>query len=445
VNPPETRYATAEDGAHLAFVTFGDGPVDLLWVHGFLGGLEIMWESPLIQAFSRALASLARLIRYDLRGTGLSDRSASLPDLETQVGDMVAVLDAVGSYSTVIAGAGPGTFPGVLFATTHPDRTRALCLWDAQARMVVSDRYRWGYTPDEISRDLREIERRWGTEAYAGAMIAENVPSHVGERDLVRWYAKVMRHWVGPGEAAELLRRYFETDVTDLLPTVRVPTLVLTREGWGDPDEDEHVAATIPGARLVRLPGRDPASFAGDHDATVDAISTFLGLTPPARDVETVLQTVLFTDIVGSTELLSRIGDRGWKELIERHNAIVREELARSRGTEVDTAGDGFYATFDGPARAIRCARTIVDRVRGLGVELRAGLHTGECEIIDGKCGGLTVTLGARVAAAAGAGEVLISRTTRDLVAGSGFGFEDVGEHELKGVPDRWRLYRVVG
>jgi class 3 adenylate cyclase len=357
---------------------------------------------------------------------------------------MLAVLDAVGSYSTVVAGAGPGTFPAVLFASTYPERTRALCLWDVQAKMVASDGYPWGYDPDEVARDVREIERRWGTEAYAASMMADNLPSKVGDRNLVRWYAKVMRHWVGPGEAAELLRRYYETDVREILPSVRVPTLLLAREGWSDPEEDEYVAAAIPGAELRRLPGRDPASFTGDHDATVEAIGSFLGLAPSARGLETVLQTVLFTDVVGSTELLSRVGDRAWKELIEHHHALVREELARHRGIEVDTAGDGFYATFDGPARAIRCALALVERVRDLGIEIRAGLHTGECEIIDGKSGGLTVTLGARVATAAGPGDVLITRTLRDLVAGSGFDLEDVGEHELKGVPDTWRLYRVV-
>jgi class 3 adenylate cyclase len=444
IERPETWYATAEDGTHLAYLTFGEGPVDLLWIHGFLGGLEIMWENPLIEGFSRALASFARLIRFDLRGTGLSDRAVAIPDLETQIGDMLAVLDAVGSHSTVIAGAGPGTFPAVLFASTHPNRTRALCLWDGQGRMVASDDYPWGYAPDEVERDLREVERSWGTEAYAAALMAQNVPSRVGDRELVRWYAKVMRHWVSPGDAVELLRRYYDTDVREILPTVRVPTLVLARE-WDDPEEDRFVAAEIPGARLVRIGGHDPASFSGDHDAVAGAIRSFLGLEPAARDVETVLQTVLFTDIVASTELVARVGDRAWKDLIERHHGIVREQLARHRGIEVDTAGDGFYANFDGPARAIHCALAVVDRVRELGLEVRAGLHTGECELIDGKCGGLTVTLGARVAAAAGPGEVLVSRTLRDLVAGSGFTFADAGEQVLKGVPEPWRLYRVVG
>jgi class 3 adenylate cyclase len=269
-------------------------------------------------------------------------------------------------------------------------------------------------------------------------------PSLSGDRELIRWYARLQRHWIAPGDAAELLRRSYETDIRDVLPSINVPTLCLVRRFEEGIEAAEYVTRTIPGAELVVLPGSEHYTAAGDQDGLVEAIREFIGLAPPKSISGGALRAVLFTDIVGSTEAAFRLGSAGWKELVERHHALVRSELASFGGDEVDTAGDGFFATFEGPAAAVRCAQAIVRKVRDLGIEVRAGVHVGECEVIDGHLGGPTAAIGARVGALAEPSEVLASSTVKDLVAGSGLGFEDAGEHELKGVPDRWRLFRVV-
>lgn len=443
VEAPETRYAQALDGASIAYQVLGDGPVDLLWLEGYRGNLEVMWEQPVVASFFTQLASFSRLIRLDVRGSGLSDRGHRPADLETQVDDIRSVLDVVGSQRTVVAAGGWGTAPASLFASTFPGRCRGLVLFAASARYRPAPDYPWGFSDEELERTVRMVDRSWGTEGYAAFQLSYDAPSMAGDRSFVRWYAKMQRHWVGPSEALELERRFADTDIRGVLPTISVPTLVLCRE-WDDPEEDEHVAGLIPDARLVRLPGRDWMVYAGEQAPVIDAIRGFVGVEDASAKSDTVLQTVLFTDIVDSTQEMARLGDRGWKDVVERHHAIVRGELSRFRGIEVDTAGDGFYANFDGPARAIRCALEIVRQMPELGIQVRAGLHTGECEVIDDKCGGLTVSLGARVAAKAGPSEILVSQTVKDLVAGSGLSFADEGEHDLKGVPDRWRLYRVV-
>jgi class 3 adenylate cyclase/alpha-beta hydrolase superfamily lysophospholipase len=443
---PETRYARTPGGLSIAYWVVGDGPTDLLWLTGFMGNLEVMWEQPLVASFfSRLAASGYRVIYHDHRATGLSDRTTSLPDLETQVDDIRTVLDAATSWSTVVAGNGWGIAPAALFASTFPDRVRSLVLHAASGRMARAPDYPWGIDEDEYLRDFRMAEEAWGTKAYAAYVLSSVAPSMVNDRAFVDWYAKMMRHWATPSSAAALTRQYYELDVRSVLPTIRVPTLVLSRH-WKDPEEDDYVAGLISGAKHLRLPGGDWMPFTGDQDAVIDAIRTFLGPEPVRSTDErsTLLQAILFTDIVDSTELISRLGDRAWKDLLERHHALVRQQLARFRGVEVDTAGDGFYANFDGPARAVRCAVAIATEVTSLDIRIRAGVHAGECEVIDGKCGGLAVSLGARVASMAGPGEVLVSQTVKDLVAGSGLTFEDAGEHELKGVPDRWRLYRLV-
>jgi pimeloyl-ACP methyl ester carboxylesterase len=442
VETPQTNYVRTEDGAYLAYQVFGDGPVDMLWFHGFVGSLEVMWEHRSLASLSEALTSVGRVIRYDIRATGLSDRAHSLPDLETQAQDARAVLDAVGSHSTVIVGVGGGSYVAALFAATLPARTRALCLWGASGRAARSPDYPWGASEEEIGRTIRRISDMWGTEAYAAAEMAAAAPSMKTDRQFIRWIAKLQRHWVTPGAAAELMRRHYETDIRQILPAIHVPTLVLARE-W-DGEEDAYIASVIPDARLVRLPGADLVSFVGDQESVIRAIRDFLGMEGIREPARSLLKSVVFTDIVDSSETLSRLGNRAWKDLVERHHALVRSELTAFNGTEVDTAGDGFYATFDGPANAVRCALAIVDRVKDLGIKVRAGVHTGEGELIDGKFAGLSVVLGARVAARAGASEVLVSQTVKDLVAGSGLVFENAGEHELRGVPDRWRLYRVV-
>ena len=438
---PETRYAIAEDGIHIAYHVVGDGPVDVLWLHSFNGGLERQWEHPLIPLLTEKLNTFARVIRHDMRGTGLSDRYTGLPDLETEARDVIAVLDAAGSRSTVIVSAGNMVAP--LVAATYPRRVRALCLFDVAARTTLSEEYPWGVADDEALADIDAVRDGWGTDSYAAAFMGEVAPSLAGDRELIRWYARLQRHWVAPGDAAELLRRHYDTDISNVLPSIGVPTLCLVREFEEGTEEAEFVASLIPGAEFEVLAGSEHYSAAGDQDALVSAIRSFIGVAPRELASGGALRAVLFTDIVGSTETAFRLGTEAWKQLLERHHALVRGELATYHGEEVDTAGDGFYATFEGPAAAVRCARSVTARVRDLDLEIRAGVHVGECEVIDGHLGGPTAAIGARVGALAGPSEVLVSQTVKDLVAGSGLTFDDAGEHELKGVPDRWRLYRV--
>jgi class 3 adenylate cyclase/pimeloyl-ACP methyl ester carboxylesterase len=439
---PETRYAISRDGVHIAYHVVGEGPVDVLWLHSFNGGLEMQWEHPLIPELTAKLNTFARVIRHDMRGTGLSDRYAGLPDLETEVRDIIAVLDAAGSRSTVVVSA--GNVAAALLAATYPRRVRALCFFDPEARATVASDYPWGVTEEEAQADIEASSEGWGRDAFAAEFMEAVAPSLSGDRELIRWYARLQRHWIAPGDAAELLRRSYETDIRDVLPSINVPTLCLVRRFEEGIEAAEYVTRTIPGAELVVLPGSEHYTAAGDQDGLVEAIREFIGLAPPKSISGGALRAVLFTDIVGSTEAAFRLGSAGWKELVERHHALVRSELASFGGDEVDTAGDGFFATFEGPAAAVRCAQAIVRKVRDLGIEVRAGVHVGECEVIDGHLGGPTAAIGARVGALAEPSEVLASSTVKDLVAGSGLGFEDAGEHELKGVPDRWRLFRVV-
>ena len=431
VEPPETRYAIAPDGVSIAYHAVGDGPVDLLWLHAFMGSLEVIWEHEVIRSLTERLTSFARVIRHDMRATGLSGRATSLPDLETQVSDALAVLDAVGSRSTVIVGAGPGAHAALLFGATFPSRTRALCLYDV---------YAWAgsaYQP----RDLDLLTRTWGTETAAAAAMADVAPSLVGDRSFIRWYAKVQRHFVPPDVAAELMRSATEIDVRPLLPAVHVPTLVLAR-GWPNHELDREIAGQIEGARFVQLPGAERASFAGDQNDLVNAIRDFVGVAPTRPAGQTLLRAVLFTDIVGSTEHLARVGDRAWRELLVRHDERAGSVVQAHGGRVVKSIGDGILATFEGPAQAVRAACAFASSVADLGIEVRAGVHVGEVESIGDDVTGVTVHTAARVAALAGPSDVLVSATVKDLIAGSGLRFADAGEHELKGVPGRWHLYR---
>jgi class 3 adenylate cyclase len=439
---PETRYAVTPDGAHIAYNVAGDGSIDILWLHSFNGGLELQWEHPSIPALTEKLNSFARVIRHDMRGTGLSDRYTGLPDLETQARDILVVLDAAGSRSTVIVSA--ANQAGVLFAATYPRRTRALFLFDPGGRGTQAPDYPWGLSDDEVTAELESVGNGWGTDAYAAEFMEDVNPASAGDREQVRWYARLQRHWVAPGDAVELYRRYLETDVRDVLPTITVPTLCIAREFEEGTDEAAYVAEAIPRAKLVVLPGSEHYSAAGDTDSLVEAIRSFVGIAPAPPSSGRELRAVLFTDIVGSTETSFRLGGEAWRRLLERHHSLVRAELSAFGGTEVDTAGDGFFATFAGPAAAVRCATSIVGKVRDLDLEIRAGVHVGECEVIDGHLGGPTAAIGARIGGLAAPSKVLVSQTVKDLVAGSGLSFEDAGEHELKGVPDLWRLFRVV-
>ena len=433
IDAPETRYAKAPDRVSIAYHVVGDGPIDLMWLHAFMGGLEVIWEHEAMRSLTTKLASFARVIRHDMRATGLSSRATELPNLETQVQDAAAVLDAVGSRSTVVLGAGPGAHAASLFAATYPERTRALVLWDF---------YVWAGNAFHPN-DLDLLARTWGTEASAAAAMAQVAPSMVGDREFLRWFAKVQRHFVPPDVAADLFQSAIDTDIRPVLPAIRVPTLVLARE-WPDHEKDRAVAEMIERSTFVLLPGRDRATFAGDQDDLVGAIRDFVGADQAPRSSGTLLRAVLFTDIVGSTELLSRVGDRAWRELIVAHDDRSRGAVELNGGHVVKTTGDGVLATFEGPAQAVRGAQEISATLGELGLQIRAGVHVGEIETVGDDVTGVTVNVAARVASLAGPSEVLVSSTVKDLTPGSGLTFEDAGDHELKGVPDRWHLYRVV-
>ena len=435
-SPPETRYAKSGE-VSIAYQVVGGGPIDLVLVPGFVSHLDVDWDDPRHAHFLRRLASFSRLIRFDKRGTGLSDRPGGLPDLETRMDDVRAVMEAVGSERAALFGYSEGGPMSVLFAATYPHMTSALVLYGTYAkRQDPDDDYPWAAAREARERYAKQVEEDWGWEADMRTMCPG------ADEAMARWWATRARAAASPRAARDLILMNSLIDVREVLPTIQAPTLVLHRTGDLDSrvEEGRYVARHIPSARFVGLAGDDHVPWI-DADQVVDEIEEFLTGARPAVEPDRVLATVLFTDIVGSTERAAELGDRRWRELLDAHEAAVRRELVRFGGREVDTAGDGVFATFDGPARAIRAACAIRDSVRGLGLELRAGLHTGECELANGKMRGIAVHTGARVAALAAPGEVLVSSTVRDLVAGSGIAFDERGEHELKGVPGTWRLY----
>jgi class 3 adenylate cyclase len=443
---PETRYARSGD-LNIAYQVVGGGSLDLVYVPGWVSNLDMMWEEPAMAHFLGRLASFSRLILFDKRGTGLSDRVSNdeLPTLEQRMDDVRAVLEAVGSERAALFGHSEGGNMCVLFAATYPERTVALVTLGCFAkRRDPDDDYPWAPTSGNREAEAVEIELNWGhlrpedVEYYA--------PSRLGDEHFVRNLERYLRRAASPGAAAALVRMNSYIDTREILPTIQVPTLVLHRTGDHDVNvaEGRYIAAKIPGAKFVELAGDDHWISAGDIDALADEIEEFLTGTRPVPEPDRVLATVLFTDIVGSTERATQLGDRRWRDLLGAHDTAVRRELERFRGREVDTAGDGFFAAFDGPARAVRCAISAGEAVRELGVEIRAGIHTGECELDGPKFRGIAVHTGARIASLAGPGEVLVSQTVKDLVSGSGLSFEDRGVHELKGVPGEWRLYAAA-
>jgi pimeloyl-ACP methyl ester carboxylesterase len=437
---PETRYAKSGD-LNIAYQVAGDGPLDLIYVPGWISNVELNWEEPALAHVLDRLASFSRLILFDKRGTGLSDPVPldQLPTLEERMDDVRAVLDAVDCSQAAVFGFSEGGLMSVLFAATYPERIRALVLYGVFAKRIWSPDYPWAPKPDERAQEIEHLERNWSERMDLDQL----VPS---EDDAFKErLATYFRRSVSPGAGAALMRMNTQLDVREVLPAIQAPTLVLHRTGDRDAkvEEGRWIASRIPGAKFVELPGDAHTLWAGDPDEVVDEIEEFLTGARRGPEPDRVLASVLFTDIVGSTEQASKLGDRRWRELLERHHALVRRQLERYQGRELDTAGDGFFATFDGPARAIRAAQAVVVGVRGLGLEVRAGVHTGECELHEGKVTGIAVSAGARVAGAAGAGEVLVSQTVKDLVAGSGIVFQDRGERELKGV-GAWRLYSVV-
>jgi len=441
---PETQYARSADGTFIAYQVVGEGPVDVVFVPGYIWHLEIQWEHPESVRVLEALAGLGRLILFDKRGTGLSDRASPLTDLDTRAQDLLAVLDAVGSERAVLVGVYEGGALAAFVAATYPQRVQALAWWGAAAKHAWAPDNPFGVTEESYAQELAEIETQWGRVAYMRAWLEAEGTRFAHDPSVVAWWARMFRFGTSPGEASRFWQMWWETDVRAVLPLIRVPTLVV----WpGDADaQDRATAATIPGSELLVLPLGDPSPLGDTGVRFAEGIRDFVArVQGEEAEFERVLATVLFTDIAGSTELAAELGDRAWRDLLGRHHAVVRALLERFHGIEVDTAGDGFLARFDGPARAVRCAKAVVEAVRPLGIEIRAGLHAGEVELVGEKIAGIAVHTGARVAGHAGPSEVLVSQTVKDLVAGSGLAFEDAGEHELKGVPDRWRLYRVVG
>jgi class 3 adenylate cyclase/alpha-beta hydrolase superfamily lysophospholipase len=438
MDAPEVSYARSGD-VSLAYIVTGSGPPDLVFVHGFVGNIETAWEQPLRVAFFERLGSFARVIEFDRRGTGLSDRVREVPTLETRMDDLRAVMDAAGSERAAVVATFEAGSMAALYAATYPERVGALVLYNPIAKGVWAADYPFARTEQEWRAELAEIRERWGDSDFFAEFARAIAPSRADDPAFLRWVAKVHRTGASPAAALAITRMARDVDIRDVLPSIRVPTLVLHLARYAD--ESRYVAERIPGSRRVEVSGEDTMFFLapGIGDEIQRFVTTVWGEAEP----ETVLSTVLFTDIVDSTQRAAEVGDRRWAELVASHHALVRRQLDRFRGRELDTAGDGFFASFDGPARAIRCARAISESVHELGLEVRAGLHTGECEVIGDKLGGIAVNIGARVAARAGPGEVLVSSTVKDLVAGSGIGFADRGTVELKGVPGSWQLFSV--
>ncbi len=440
---PETRYATSGE-ISIAYQVLGDGPFDIVFIPGFVSNVELGWNIASRATLYRALASFSRLIIFDKRGTGMSDRVVGAPTLETRMDDIRAVMDAVGSPRSALIGLSEGAPLGIVFAATYPERTDALVLIGGFARQLWAPDHPWGQSDDEYDRAAEIALQILGTREEALAALR----TMMEDDEEGRAFADLYRQSITPGGMRALTLLNKEIDVRDVLPSVQAPTLVVHGERDHIPVEGGRwMADHIAGARMLELPGAPHMPMGKDLDRTVNEIKSFLESAwesgPRESEPDRVLATVLFTDIVQSSERAAELGDRAWRELLEQHHELVRRQLVRYRGREVDTAGDGFFASFDGPARGIRCACAILEQVRPLGLNVRAGLHTGECEVIDGKVAGIAVHTGARVASSAGVGEVLVSRTVKDLVAGSGILFEDRGPRELKGIPGDWQLFAV--
>ncbi len=430
---------------NIAYQVFGEGEIDVLLVPGWVLSMEAFGERPGYQRFLDRLAAFARVIVFDKRGTGLSDRvpESNLPSLEERMDDVGAVMDAAGSERPALVGLSEGGTMCALFAATYPERTAALVIYGGWARTLFADDHPWAPNREGATDFLDTLRETWGDNAGLLSLWAPSVSDDAAMQD---WWNRSLPMAASPAAAVAWLQMTFEMDIRSVLPAIRVPTLVVHRSGdmMVDVRSGRYLAEHVPGAKYVELPGQDHLWWIADQDAILDEVEEFLTGARHAHEPDRVLATVMFTDICGSTERAAELGDRRWRELLERHETVIRRQLERFRGHEVKTIGDGFLATFDGPARGIRCARAISDEITKIGIEIRAGLHTGECEVMNGDVGGIAVHIGARVAARAGPGEVLVSNTVRDLVAGSGLEFEDRGLQPLKGVPGEWRLYAVT-
>jgi class 3 adenylate cyclase len=444
VHPPDVNYARSGEVA-IAYQVVGEGPTDVVFVRGITGDLLSTWEQPLLVRHVAGLADCGRVLMLDKRGTGLSDRVREVQSLETTMDDIRAVMDAAASESAVLWMGGNSTGIGLLFAATYPERCAGLVLFDPRVKGIRSPDYPWAPTEEEWRERLAEVRAGWGERGYFENLAREWAPEVAANEGFLDWFVWHMRRSLSPGAAVTSFRTAMELDVSDVLSAVRVPTLVIPRPSL--PGPGHYTAARIRGSQVVELPGLAGVyTWVDDeaHRATMEATTRFVSQLTRRGGSERVLATVLFTDIVDSTGLASRLGDSAWRDLLQRHHTIVRRELARFQGRELDTAGDGFFAAFDGPARAVLAASAIRDSLRTLELEIRAGLHTGECEVSDGKIAGIAVSIGARISSLAAPGEVLVSSTVKDLVAGSGLQFEDRGEHHLKGIPEAWRLFAAA-
>jgi pimeloyl-ACP methyl ester carboxylesterase len=436
-----TTYADS-GGLSIAYRTFGEGEIDLVVVPGFVTHVELIEEHPLPARFMRRLATFARVITYDKRGQGLSDRPADPPTLENSMDDLHAVLDAAESEKTVVVGVSEGGPMSMLFAATYPERVSSLVLYGTYAKMVEGPDYPHGVPNSALDRWGELMRQDWG--GPVGVHLW--APTMDGDAEFTEWWGRLLRQGTSPAGALALVDLYRELDVRSALSSISAPTLILHRsdDRIVRVDQARYLAEHIPGARYVELPGNDHLIWVGDQDAILAEAEEFLLGSHLGPEPERALATVLFTDIVGSTERAAELGDRGWRDLIERHDAIVRRQLRIHRGREVKTLGDGFLATFDGPARAIRCAAAVRDELAAIGVEIRVGIHTGEVELVGDDVSGMAVNIGARIGALADAGELLVSSTVRELVVGSGLEFDDRGPHALKGAPGEWRLFAVA-
>ena len=436
MEPIRTRYAKNGD-INVAYQVFGEGNVDLVMVPGFISHIENYWDEPNLARWLRKVGSFARVILFDKQGTGLSDRSSKVPGMDERMDDVRAVMDEVGVDQAALFGISEGGSLATLFAASHPERSKALILYGAFAQFKS-----WFPTQEALEGLFQYIDSAWGS----GESMPMFTPSMTEDPAFKEWWGKFERLGASPGAAKKIMRLNSQIDITDILPSVKVPTLVIHRadDVTVNVQGGRLLAERIPNAKYVELPGVDHLPMVGENsDRILDEMAQFL--TGELRPIETesVLATVLFTDIVNSTKLAAELGNRQWRDLLERHHSLVRGELNRFRGQEIDTAGDGFFATFDGPARGIRCACAIRDAVPSIGITIRAGLHTGECEVLGDKVSGLAVHIGARVMNKADSGEVVVSGTVKDLVAGSGLRFNDCGKHVLKGIPGEWRLFLV--
>jgi pimeloyl-ACP methyl ester carboxylesterase len=440
--PPQTRY-TKSGEVNIAYQVVGEGPTDLVLVPGWLSNIEVFWEHPSVAGFLNRLASFCRLILFDKRGTGLSDRVANMPSIETRMDDVRAVMDAANSERAVLFGYSEGGPMCAVFAATYPSRAAGLIMHGSYARRIRAADYPWGTDPAEWERFIETCLRDWG----GPVGLDQRVPTMMHDEGFRQWWARYLRMGASPAGAADIMRMNAQIDVRHVLPSIRVPTLILHTTGdRGTPVEaSRFLARHILGAKLVEMPGIDHVPYGDTAAHALTEVEAFVRALPKEAEPDRVLATVMFVDVVGSTERAVELGDRRWRELLGSFHSAVRGELGRFRGREIDTAGDGFLAAFDGPARAVRCASAVGQAVKPLGLRVRAGVHTGECEILGEKLAGIAVHIGARVAAAAQADEVLVSSTVKDLVAGSGLSFADRGVQSLKGVPGEWRLYAVEG